>query len=84
MSTETQPTEEVVTTAPPPVQPQTRKGAIELHLKNLLMEDMALRNTIKNAKTNAKKNHFNKKLKKITDESKKMIAALRRMGGPSG
>ena len=83
MSTETEPLTEEVSTASPSYKPPSRKGAIELHLKNLLMEDMALRNTIKNAKTNAKKAHFKKKLKKITDESKKMIAALRRMEGPN-
>jgi len=83
-TTETEPLEETVSTATPSPQPRTRKGAIELHLKNLLMQDMALRHTIKNAKTTAKKKFFEKKLKKITVEAKKMIAALRRLEGSNG
>ena len=83
-TTETIREEDVVDTTTPSSHPSTRKGKLELYLKNLLMQDMALRNTISTAKTTAKKKHFNKKLKKITTESKKVIAALRKMEDPNG
>ena len=83
MSTETEVEEKEVDTTSVSRYPKTRKDAIEQHLKNLLMQDMAIRNTINGAKTNAKKAHYNKKLKKITTESKKMIAALRRIEDPN-
>lgn len=81
-STETPTDENVVSTASP-TRKYSRKYLLEMHLKNILMEDMTIRQQIKNAKTNAKKNHFKKKLRKTDIQAKKFIAALRKEQAPN-
>lgn len=83
MSTETTPITDEVTTAPPKIRGGA-KSFVEQQLKNLLMQEMAMRQQIKTAKTNAKKNYFKKKLRTIDFEAKAAIAAIRRMQSSGG